>query len=229
MTLKPTSTHKFRVKITSEHHSPAQTLIHTFDFNYVDECVGDELKRNKNPATSHTYTIKAAGSTATWSSWYSEIGPKSLTRCYKSFLAYVDMEISGQWVAIWTWVVDGNTATDGTDKPAWLTVEKATITNKVRVKLKVQTDDASQFATKLVTPQTFNLRVRVIDKYSSHSTNELIDPLALTFAYDCSASKLSASTAISKPAVTFNVKATGSTAAVTDTTTVTQDVSNCQA
>ena len=73
------------------------------------------------------------------------------------------------------------------------------------------------------------MRVRVIDRYSSHLTNELIDPLAITFAYDCSSSKLSASPAISNSAVTFSIKADNSANAVTDTTTVTQDVSDCQA
>ena len=61
---------------------------------------------------------------------------------------YVDLEIAGQWVQIWS-----TDATSGTsDKPAWLTITKDSgVSTAVKLNLAVQTDDETQFTGSLVT------------------------------------------------------------------------------
>ena len=57
---------------------------------------------------------------------------------------YADMEISGQWVQIWS-----TDATSGTsDKPSWLTITRDSgVTNAIKINFSAQTDDETQFET----------------------------------------------------------------------------------
>jgi hypothetical protein len=145
-------------------------------------------------------------------------------------MAYVDYEISGQWVEIYAWDVGANTAASTSDKPAWITPTKFnSVSTAAKLAIYVQTDDETQFSTDLVTAQTFNFRVRTKDRWSTHALGELIDSVAITMNYDCSASILSGSPAISNAAVTYTVQADGSTPTTSDTTTVTHSVGGCLA
>ena len=109
-----------------------------FSIDYVDECYNDELDRVLTPATTLTYEIKAAGSTPADASWFSNIKPKTLTRCRSELDAFVEMEIAGQWVEIWSWDVDSDTKGPNGNKPAWLTVSRdATATSSAKVKFSI--------------------------------------------------------------------------------------------
>lgn len=55
---------------------------------------------------------------------------------------------------------------------------------------------------------------------SSHAVNELIDPVAVTFTYDCSTNQLAGSPALTHAALTYSIQASATSPAVSDTTTV---------
>ena len=54
VTVKPLSTHKFRMKTWNEYDT-TKYLYHVFNVDYIDECYNDELSRVSTPATTLTY------------------------------------------------------------------------------------------------------------------------------------------------------------------------------
>ena len=79
-----------------------------------------------------------------------------------------------------------------------------------------------------MTPQSFNFRTRINDPWSAHTINEIIDPVTITFSFDCTTSALQASTALTSTKRSYTVKANGSSSAQTDTTTVTFATAGCE-